>query len=173
MLGIGTAEELLEVLSEPLARDSELVCCGFCSVADLVVPSDDRRLRSSSRACMSAFTRKLLISSTRCSCEIPLMEAPLRTVTLSVFARENRGCPELAGGLLGVSDTVSAGADCLVLTAVKPMGGDCEGARYPLGLIDVPLATSGYGTGLTERGRTLTTSASRRLIIAAFLFFKR
>ncbi len=138
------------------------------------MPSEVRRLRSSSRACISALTKKLFISSTRCSCEIPLIDAPLRTVTFSVFACEKRGFPELADDFAGVSHDGSAGADCLVFTAVKPIGGDREVAGMPLVFAEVPLASSANAAGLSERtGPFLPSSASLRLIMAAFRFLRR
>lgn len=172
-MGIGTAEEAFEGLSDPWARVSALVCGGLCNVADLVVPSEDRRLRSSSRVCISAFTRKLFISSIRCSCEIPLMYAPLRIVTFSAFVPENMGGSESAKDLERLSDVASACAGCLAFTAVKPVGGDWEDVGTPFALVEVPLTTSKNVAGLPERWWPLTSSASRRLIMAAFRFFKR
>jgi hypothetical protein len=102
------------------------------------------------------------------------MEAPLRTVTFSVFVLENSGFPSLAAESVRLSTVISAGADCLVFTAVKPVGGDSEAARTPLVLGGVPFSTSDKGTGLAERAWPgLPSSASRRLIMAAFRFFSR
>jgi hypothetical protein len=84
-------------------------------------------------------------------------------------------CPKLSADAGAGVDTGSAAKECLVFTAVKPIGGDCEIAAMPLVLGNAPLATSGEVTGLSARGSTLppSASASLRLIIAALRFFKR
>ena len=173
VFGIATAAAVLRAYSPAVSRDSDL---GFvlvdeiCTGVDLVMPAEDRLDSSSLRASRSAEEKNFFINSARRVGEAPLIEVPLMIVTLSVFAVGNKSCAALLVAVSGeVSVLASTGADCRVLTAVKPLGGDCDIPGMPLDLPLSPCVSSVGGGELCDRriGIFVSTSDSLLLMIAA------
>ena len=81
---------------------------------------DERRVPSSVRASRSVEEKNFFINSARSVGDAPLMDLPLTMVTFPVLASA------YSLSRRGSGSRLSPSRDCLMFTAVKPDGGDCD-----------------------------------------------